>query len=295
MPREASPRSRGRAAARAARASCGSAQRPRRHRPPARSRSARRSRRRGGRSPRRSRRSSARPRTSRRGSPRAAPSLVVRSDSASTFASFHFLAPRAVSASPQRAARTPGTLFAAIDAPVPVQQQTTPWSARPSATSRAAASLAHAQSSRSSSLSAPCTIGSWPRRRSSSTTDSATPVRSSAAMEILTALSLVLKRARVARGRDHRAPPDGGAGRRARGVRAGARARGAEDVRPAARSAGRARARRRAADREDARRRGGRPHAADPPDVGRATPAVRRARIAPRPRLARAGAARGRP
>ena len=82
-----------------------------------------------------------------------------------------------------------GTLFAAIDAPVPVQQHTTPWSARPSATSRAAASLAHAQSSRSSSLSAPCTIGSWPRRRSSSTTASATPVRSSAAIEILIAAS----------------------------------------------------------------------------------------------------------
>jgi hypothetical protein len=42
-------------------------------------------------------------------------------------------------------------LFAAIDAPVPVQQQTTAWSARPSATSRAAASEAQAQSSRSPS------------------------------------------------------------------------------------------------------------------------------------------------
>ncbi len=41
----------------------------------------------------------------------------------------------------------PSTLLAAIEAPVPVQQQTTACSARPSATSRAAASLAHAQSS----------------------------------------------------------------------------------------------------------------------------------------------------
>ena len=48
------------------------------------------------------------------------------------------------------------TLLAAIEAPVPVQQATTAWSARPSATSRAAASEAHAQSSRSSGSSAPC-------------------------------------------------------------------------------------------------------------------------------------------
>ena len=68
-------------------------------------------------------------------------SLVVRRDSARTLASFHLRAPRAVSASAQRAARTPATLLAAIDAPVPVQQQTIPCSARPSATSRAAASL----------------------------------------------------------------------------------------------------------------------------------------------------------
>src|SRR3954470_16253086 len=110
--------------------------------------------------------------------------LVVRSESASTFASFHFRAPRAVSASAQSAARIPSTLLAAIDAPVPVQQQTMPCSARPSATSRAAASLAQAQSGRSSSASAPCTIGSCPRRRISCTTSSATPVRLSAATEI---------------------------------------------------------------------------------------------------------------
>src|SRR5918999_2085485 len=110
--------------------------------------------------------------------------LVVRRERASTLASFHLRAPRAVSASAQSAARAPGTLFAAIEAPVPVQQHTMPCSARPSATSRAAASLAQAQSSRSPSLSAPCTIGSCPRRRSSSTTASATPVRSSAATAI---------------------------------------------------------------------------------------------------------------
>src|SRR5919202_1367252 len=56
--------------------------------------------------------------------------LVARSDNASTFASFQRRAPRAVSASPHRAARTPATLFAAIDAPVPVQQHTTAWSAQ---------------------------------------------------------------------------------------------------------------------------------------------------------------------
>ena len=50
---------------------------------------------------------------------------VVRRLSASTFASFHLRAPSAVCASAHSAARMPGTLFAAIDAPVPVQQQTT--------------------------------------------------------------------------------------------------------------------------------------------------------------------------
>ncbi len=74
---------------------------------------------------------------------------VSRRLSASTLASFQRRAPSAVGASRQSAARTPGTLLAAIEAPVPVQQATTAWSARPSATSRAAASLAHAQSSRS--------------------------------------------------------------------------------------------------------------------------------------------------
>ena len=56
---------------------------------------------------------------------------VSRRPSASTFASFHRRAPAAVSASVHRAARTPGTLFAAMLTPVPVQQQTTPRSQRP--------------------------------------------------------------------------------------------------------------------------------------------------------------------
>ena len=51
---------------------------------------------------------------------------VARSESASTLASFQRRAPAAVTASPHSAARTPGTLLAAIDAPVPVQQHTMP-------------------------------------------------------------------------------------------------------------------------------------------------------------------------
>jgi hypothetical protein len=48
--------------------------------------------------------------------------LVARKLSASTFASFHLRAPSAVTASAHNAARTPRTLFAAIEIPVPVQQ-----------------------------------------------------------------------------------------------------------------------------------------------------------------------------
>ena len=79
-------------------------------------------------------------------------SEVLRSESASTLASFHLRAPSAVWASTHRAARIPWTLLAAIEAPVPVQHATTACSARPSATSRAAASEAQAQSSRSSGV-----------------------------------------------------------------------------------------------------------------------------------------------
>ena len=75
--------------------------------------------------------------------------------SASTLASFQRRAPPAVGASRHSAARTRSTLLAAMEAPVPVQQHTTACCARPSATSRAAASEAHAQSFRSRSLSAP--------------------------------------------------------------------------------------------------------------------------------------------
>src|SRR6202022_3199602 len=49
-------------------------------------------------------------------------------------ASFHLRAPLAVSASPQRAARTLGTLLAAIHPPVPVQQNSTPCWQAPEAT-----------------------------------------------------------------------------------------------------------------------------------------------------------------
>ena len=66
-------------------------------------------------------------------------SLDRRRLRASAFASFQTARAAAEYASAHRAARTPGTLFAAMEAPVPVQQQTTAWSARPSATSRAAA------------------------------------------------------------------------------------------------------------------------------------------------------------
>src|SRR3954469_17750693 len=131
--------------------------------------------------------------------------LVRRSDSASTLASFHLRAPRAVSASSQSAARTPATLLAAIDAPVPVQQQTTPCCARPSATSRAAASLAQAQSARSVSVRAPWGSTSWPREINAATTASATPVRSSAATAILIRSKRTLSR-NAPTGRNSRRP-----------------------------------------------------------------------------------------
>ena len=133
----------------------------------------------------RRRRAAARRRTTRRGSPPARPARSCAGDSASTLASFQRRAPAAVAASTHSAARTPRTLLAAIDAPVPVQQQTTACSARPSATSRAAASLAHAQSSRSASASAPWRAARARGGAARSTTASATPMRSSAATAIL--------------------------------------------------------------------------------------------------------------
>src|SRR5271157_296946 len=54
--------------------------------------------------------------------------------SARTFASFHSRAFLAIHGSQASAARIPGTLFAAIDVPVPVQHITTPKSASPEAT-----------------------------------------------------------------------------------------------------------------------------------------------------------------
>ncbi len=57
---------------------------------------------------------------------RAVAGSVRFNDITSTFASFHFRAPSAIQGSHTSAARTPGTLFAAIDVPVPVQQNSTP-------------------------------------------------------------------------------------------------------------------------------------------------------------------------
>ena len=57
---------------------------------------------------------------------RAVSGAVRFNDITSTFASFHFRAPSAIQGSQASAARTPGTLFAAIDVPVPVQQNSIP-------------------------------------------------------------------------------------------------------------------------------------------------------------------------
>ncbi len=54
-----------------------------------------------------------------------------------TLASFQRRAPSAIQGSQASAARTPGTLFAAIAVPVPVQQKRSPWSASPAATAPA--------------------------------------------------------------------------------------------------------------------------------------------------------------
>src|SRR5581483_5866012 len=93
---------------------------------------------------------------------------------ASTLASFQRRAPRAVSASVQRAARTPATLLAAIDTPVPVQQQTTPRSAAPDATASPTARPTSGHGSPS-----PTTTTSTPRPARSALTASVSGVRSS--------------------------------------------------------------------------------------------------------------------
>ena len=124
-----------------------------------------RSRRRGGCSPRRRARRWARPRTRRRGSRSSSASLVVRSDSASTLASFHRRAParglgvaaqrRAHAGAPcwrrsRRRCRSSSTPRPARRGPRPRRARRPRWP-RPSRRAR-------------SSSSAPCSSGSWPRR-----------------------------------------------------------------------------------------------------------------------------------
>ena len=95
-----------------------------------------------------------------------------------TFAWFHLRAPRAVSASAQSAARIPGTLFAAIDEPVPVQQKRTPCSDLPAATSSASAALTVAHSS-SVPARGPKRRSSCPQALRSWTTNAVSEVASS--------------------------------------------------------------------------------------------------------------------
>ncbi len=70
-------------------------------------------------------------------------SAVSRMERQSTFALFHSRAPRAVSGSAHKAARMPGSLLAAKQTPVPVQQSKMPSSASP-ATTRSATCCATA-------------------------------------------------------------------------------------------------------------------------------------------------------
>ena len=63
-----------------------------------------------------------------------AASLMRRAGSASTFASLWARAVAAISGDVTCAARTPGTLFAAIATPTPLPQRRSPESARPFAT-----------------------------------------------------------------------------------------------------------------------------------------------------------------
>ena len=107
---------------------------------------------------------------------RASSAEVSRKPRARTLAPFQRRAPRAVSASVHRAARTPGTLLAAIDTPVPVQQHTTPRSARPEATSSPTARPASGQA-----IPSPSTRTSWPAAVSSSLMRSQTAEGSSVA------------------------------------------------------------------------------------------------------------------
>src|SRR5215218_1004382 len=83
---------------------------------------------------------------------------VARRLKANTLAWFHTRAPRAVWASCTKAARMPGTLLAAILAPVPVQQQTMPSSASPAATVSATCAHTSGQSDSSSLATGPKAI-----------------------------------------------------------------------------------------------------------------------------------------
>src|SRR4051794_17554324 len=122
--------------------------------------------------------------------------LVRRRLMTRTFASFHRRAPPAVSASVQSAARTPRTLFAAIDAPVPVQQNRTPVSASCVATCSPTRRPTSAHC-RSSPAGGPTSTTSAPRSRRSSTTASVSAVRSSDPTTMRTAVEATWKRVRV--------------------------------------------------------------------------------------------------
>src|SRR5260370_17074196 len=81
----------------------------------------------------------------------------------------------------------PGVLLAAMEAPVPVQQQTMPSSASPAATARATLPETSGQSTSASPFaSGPKGSTSWPRRVSSSTSRSVRWVRSSLPTAIFT-------------------------------------------------------------------------------------------------------------
>src|SRR6478752_2197334 len=86
-----------------------------------------------------------------------------------------------------------------MEAPVPVQQHTTAWSAVPAATSRAAASEQTAHCGSAPGLRAPYGTTSWPRARSSSTRVRATGSSMSEETEI-----------RMSRAYSAARPPDDG-------------------------------------------------------------------------------------
>jgi len=96
----------------------------------------------------------------------------------STLASFQRRAPSAIHGSHASAARTPGTLFAAIDAPVPVQQKHTPVAHSPLATSAPTCRPISAHCS-SPPPGGPTSTSSCPRASRSAATASVSAVRSS--------------------------------------------------------------------------------------------------------------------